>query len=44
MIDVILLGSSAPSVTAEESAKLARRGIWDRGIELPNEFRHADDD
>jgi endonuclease YncB( thermonuclease family) len=31
-------------ISAEESAKVARRGIWSGTFELPSEVRHADDD
>ena len=35
---------STDYVSAEESAKLARRGIWAGTFELPSEVRHANDD
>lgn len=35
---------STDYVSAEQSAKLARRGIWNGTFELPSEVRHADDD
>lgn len=31
-------------VSAEESAKVSRRGIWSGSFDLPSEFRHAGDD
>lgn len=31
-------------ISAEESAKAAKRGIWSGTFELPSEVRHADDD
>ena len=31
-------------VSAEESAKVAKRGIWSGSFELPSTVRHADDD
>lgn len=35
---------STDYVSAEESAKLARRGIWTGTFEMPSEVRHGDDD
>jgi len=35
---------STDYVSAEESAKLARRGIWTGTFELPSQVRHAEDD
>lgn len=35
---------STAYVSAEESAKLARRGIWSGTFELPSEIRHAGED
>jgi endonuclease YncB( thermonuclease family) len=35
---------STDYVSAEDSAKLARRGIWTGTFELPSEVRHAKDD